>query len=225
MEQVPVSSLYQIKEEGQKGKLIRTWKDKKFNLTAKLVCTKCNNEWMSDLENEQAKPVMQCMISQGKRISLSPRDLAAIAAFTFKTAVVFDHMQRERNPFFSPSVRKKFSCCLEIPRSAQMWLSSFCGRFRQDGILSSFYYESKEGMMGGCELYVLTFGLGFFIVQALFRRWKQACERALPIPSLPRDGDWGLVAKYFWPCDGLPLDWPAPCYLDDDTIQAFCDRF
>ena len=75
MEQVPVSSLYQIKEEGQKGKLIRTWKDKKFNLTAKLVCTKCNNEWMSDLENEQAKPVMQCMISQGKRISLSRETL------------------------------------------------------------------------------------------------------------------------------------------------------
>jgi hypothetical protein len=180
---------------------------------------------MSELESKEVKPAIYDLIMRGSKVTLSPRELAAIAAFAFKTAVVFDHMQRDRKPFFSPSVRVRFSQSLEIPSNAQMWLSSFCSSFRQDGILCSFYYESKEGMMRGCELYVLTFGLRFFIVQALFRRWKEACERALPTPSLRRNGEWGPVAKYFWPCDGSPVDWPAPCYLDDDTIQAFCDRF
>src|SRR5208282_5728587 len=225
MNQLLVPSLYQFKQEGQKGKVIRTWKGNKFNLTAKLVCPKCNNEWMSDLENKEAKPVMQAMIAYGNSTTLSPRGLAAIAAFTFKTAIVADHMQKWKEPFFSSSVRHRFATSLEIPNSIQIWLASFKGKFLQNGILASCYYEPEIGVLRGSELYVLTFGLGYFVVQALARKWKKSVNRPSRVPTFRQNKGWDGCARYFWPSDDASIIWPSNFYLSDNTIKAFCDRW
>src|SRR5271157_1970617 len=190
MNQLLVPSLYQFRQEGQKGKVIRTWKGNKFNLTAKLACAKCNNGWMSELENKMAKPVMQDMISHGSKVTLSPKSLSAVAAFTFETSVVTDHMQKGKKPFFSPSVRFCFAKSLEIPNNIQMWLASFKGEFLQNGILASCYYEPNIGVLRGSGLYVLTFGLGYFVVQALARKWKESMKRSSPVPTFRQNKDW-----------------------------------
>jgi hypothetical protein len=33
------------------GRVVRTWRSRDIDMTAKVVCEGCNNGWMSDLEN------------------------------------------------------------------------------------------------------------------------------------------------------------------------------
>jgi hypothetical protein len=44
-----------------------------LDLTAKVVCEQCNNGWMNDLENNEAKPALTDMIRYGNPVSLLPR--------------------------------------------------------------------------------------------------------------------------------------------------------
>lgn len=73
------SKRYAIHQRGETGDIIRTWKATSIDIKAKVVCNHCNNGWMSDLENNYARPVMTEMIVNGKRCSLQPNDLASIA--------------------------------------------------------------------------------------------------------------------------------------------------
>jgi hypothetical protein len=70
---------------------IRTWRKRKLDAKLPVVCEPCNNGWMSDLENKDAKPAIKDLIVSDKIVKLSPERLKSIARFAFKTAVVADH--------------------------------------------------------------------------------------------------------------------------------------
>lgn len=60
--------------------------------TAKVVCRRCNNEWMSSIDNEAAtalKPLIQGQTD----VSLNPDAQSAVSAWIFKSALIFDALQ------------------------------------------------------------------------------------------------------------------------------------
>jgi hypothetical protein len=96
-------------ELGRKS-LRRTWNTQgpsdRINMTARVVCRRCNNNWMSDLENS-AKPLLTQMMTSNK--ILLPLDTASrvlIAAWAIKTAMVIEHLSAERPTYYSQAERR-----------------------------------------------------------------------------------------------------------------------
>ncbi len=96
--------------------------------TAKVVCKRCNEAWMSEIENKHAKPAMSDLIL-GRPTAISHSRAHSLAVFAFKTAVVTDHRQRKREPFFVRATRYRFRESLTVPPRLGIWLASFL-RFR-----------------------------------------------------------------------------------------------
>src|SRR5436190_17415875 len=69
--------LYSFNEHG----LQRIWKKRKLDEKLPVVCERCNNEWMSDLENQHAKPAIKDLIVSDKLVTLNPQRLESIAKF------------------------------------------------------------------------------------------------------------------------------------------------
>src|SRR6185437_10052806 len=95
--------------------------------TAKVVCKRCNETWMSDIENRHAKPAMADLIVGKIDLRISHSRAHSMAVFAFKAAVVLDHMQRNREPFFVRPVRHRFreSLTLPAPPTFGIWLAGF----------------------------------------------------------------------------------------------------
>src|SRR5260221_6706134 len=68
----------------------RIWNSAKIDLTAKVVCEPCNNEWMNDLEN-YVRPFLSPVILHGTEMTLSRDQEAGLIAWITKTAIVLDH--------------------------------------------------------------------------------------------------------------------------------------
>jgi hypothetical protein len=66
------------------------WRTEDLDVVAKHVCKKCNDTWMSQLE-DRAKPILTPMII-GTPLVLRSEHQAAIATWCFKTAIMADFL-------------------------------------------------------------------------------------------------------------------------------------
>lgn len=104
------------------GSTIKQWHAPELNLKAKVVCATCNNGWMSDLEEQYAKPAMTDLIL-GRRIgAIMPKRARGLSLFAFKTAVVANHSLLESELFFDQSARYAFRMSLTIPSDVTMFI-------------------------------------------------------------------------------------------------------
>jgi hypothetical protein len=67
----------------QAGDVVRQYTDKKIDWTAKVVCKSCNETWMSNIENQHAKPVMTDLIIGKVDIPIPQSSARSIALFAF----------------------------------------------------------------------------------------------------------------------------------------------
>ena len=70
----------------------------------------------------------------GRQGPISQSCADSIALFGFKSAVVFDHIRRDREPFFSRSVRHGFTESFAIPASVRMFVAGFLPRGNPPGV-------------------------------------------------------------------------------------------
>lgn len=211
-----------VKDNSEQG-VVGRWTAPSLNVKAKVVCGNCNNRWMSEIENT-AKPVLSQLISGGKAFTLTESDIALLSVFSFKVSAVADYMNVEqRLPFYSPSIRKRFSTSLDIPNGVHMWV----GRLQSSsiyGLFQTVYYHPRTGTMRGFEFYVLTYILGGMILQV------GSIKRVHPMkrPTLPRfaqDPSMDKVTPQFWPSAIGSISWPLVRYLDRESIDEFANRW
>jgi hypothetical protein len=180
---------------------------KSLNMKAPVVCEKCNNTWMSNIENKHAKPAMEGLMLSDKLTRLSPDRLNSIAIFAFKTAVIADHYSiPPREPFFSQSSRYAFANSLTIPRGVQMWISAF--QEGTHGMFRGMYHESPANITGSFELYSCTFGAGYFLFQVVASRWLNNRHLLGPFPFVTQGRFWNKFSIPFWPPPGDSILWP-----------------
>src|SRR5271154_5981831 len=84
---VPGRKKFTIRDEN--GNIVREWQSKELDWKAKVVCQRCNNTWMSDIENDHAKPAMTDLITGKVDVPITESKARSLALFGFKTAVVF----------------------------------------------------------------------------------------------------------------------------------------
>ena len=202
----------------------KPWAAKSLNLKAKVVCEDCNSGWMSELENNLALPVLGSMLNKAYPFCLMPSGTAALSCFAFKGAVVCDHLEiGRRKPFYSPSARNRFKLSLDIPPGIQIWLSTLNTRVLRV-LWRTDYYEPPPGPMRGLEIYVLTYIVGYVVIQvssvrAVNRVKHKRMGRLIQDPAM-KD-----ICYQIWPSLGTVINWPTPGHLRDDMIEEFCGRW
>jgi hypothetical protein len=219
---------YNFARKAPDGSYVR-WRQTRVGLTSKAVCRKCNNGWMSVLEQNYAKPAMAEIIVSENSTTLSVNQLASIAAFTFKTAAIADYMRETAGrPFFSPTERRAFAFGnFTIPQNVWMWLASLREPRGQAGIYKSSYGVSPQGFFPGIELYVFTYASGHLVVQMVAGRWKnKAIRRRKLFPAIVQNKEmFDSIAVPFWPGNSSLIAWPPPQHLDSKALNAFCNRW
>lgn len=88
-DQGPLPHLHQIIQEGRPNEERRYSKDA-YSVTVGVVCERCNNGWMSALE-ERAKPYLETML-RGRGRELHEGGLRTLAAWALKTSMMVEHM-------------------------------------------------------------------------------------------------------------------------------------
>ncbi|MGO9492714.1 MAG: hypothetical protein ACLPZY_10550 [Terracidiphilus sp.] len=98
-----------------------------LNWKIKVVCEKCNNGWMSRLEDKIAKPVLTPLIGGEVNIPIPQSSADSIAAFAFKTAIIIDLLRDGDGfePFFSRRIRANFKKTHAIPNNVNMWMCAY----------------------------------------------------------------------------------------------------
>jgi|SRR5215469_5082405 len=147
---IPGKKKFSIKDE--KGKVTSQWTSDQLDWKAKVVCEKCNNTWMSDIENNHAKPAMTDLIVGRVDIPIPQARARSIALFAFKTAVVFEHLRRGHEPFFNRSARHEFRTSLAIAPNVGMWMIGFLPSAK--GEAQTCYHEGGISETQRIELYV-----------------------------------------------------------------------
>jgi hypothetical protein len=177
--------------------------------TVKVVCANCNNTWMSDIENLHAKPAMGDLIKGILDLYISQSQARSIAIFATKTAIVIDHIQRKKPPFFSRTDRHKFAQSLTIPFGVAMWIAGFLPRGR--GEVVPIYHGGALPKTPSLELYVCTYAVGHFAFQV-------AASRQTGFIIAPKEKFQNLAVP-LWPRVPNKLAWPPNDVLR--TVSEF----
>ena len=145
----------------------KTFRSLAIDYKARVVCKKCNETWMSDIENDHAKPVLTPLVTGQTNIPITKESAASIALFAFKTAIVLDHANRTRpGPFFSLHIRHGFRKHRLIPPFVQMWMCGYADH-RSITHIRTIYHKGKSDTGYALELYTCTCAFGYFTFQVL----------------------------------------------------------
>lgn len=188
--------------------MVRREAKDRIDWTAKVVCKKCNETWMSDIESQHAKRVLTGLIDGKVDVPIGSPDARSIALFAFKTAVVLDHSQRSRQPFFSQRVRYAFKEHLQIPANVQMWMCGFGPRTR--GEVHALYHSGRISPTNPIHFYVCTVAIGHFVSQVVVV--KQIDSSGF----FPRPG-FEDIAVPLWPRVHPNFVWPARDILQTEA--------
>ena len=100
-----------------------------------------------------------------------------------------------------------------------MWISAF--KERGHGVLRAIYHESPAKMANGFELYALTFGSGYFLVQVVSCKWHAPGGIRGFFPVVTQGKFWDKFAAPFWPPRADAILWP----LDKQFNLLWANRF
>jgi hypothetical protein len=122
---------------------------------------------MSTIESAHARPAMTDLIIGKTEVPISQSQANSIAIFAFKSAVVFDHTHRGRNPFFDQEARSRFRESLLLPENINMWLAAFTPP--PGGCVRVTYLKSKIGTpeAHSIEMNVCTYSVGYLVLQVV----------------------------------------------------------
>ena len=131
------TSHYVFTDTDPKSGAIRKWRGRHLNRKFNAVCDRCNNGWMSDIDNA-ARDTLKDVIRYRAPVSFLRRGLESIAAFTLKNAFVADYMHDQ--PFFGLQARNRFKEHRQFPLGVYMWLGGvITERKVKNGLMKSRY--------------------------------------------------------------------------------------
>jgi len=186
---------------------------------AKVVCEACNNNWMSDIESHHAKPILTPLVTGKMDIPIDQAAAHSLALFVFKTAVILDHSNRSREPFFSRRIRHAFRIHRLIPSDVNMWMCGYAGH--RAGVHAITLYHQAESTTGyRFDMYACTCAFGNFVFQMLAVKQLRALQLRT-LSSAPKN-----VSIPFWPKIRDGFVWPPRLALmNRSDFNAFAARW
>jgi hypothetical protein len=203
-----------------KGKTTQWTKHDEIDWNACVVCEECNTTWMSNIENDHAKPVLTPFIlgQTTPTIEITQSVSRSIALWVFKIAVVLDHANRRGEPWFPKHVREQFRTDRAIYSSVKMWI---CGvkRGRQYAGLYTSYGSMNFASTYPIDSYVCTGSIGHFAFQLFCAKQNRDID-LFPLPEFDQ------VAIPVWPGIWQGITWPFRFNLDGKQgVDDFSKRW
>jgi hypothetical protein len=199
---------------------------KKIRIIAKVVCTPCNNGWMSAIES-RLKPILKDAFFDEVQRTFIPAQLGTIAAFAFKTLVVANHKDLSALPFFTAAERFRFRRDLHIPDGVQVWMATrqaIAGKYY--GFWKSVHGKSDKHFTYGFANYICTWNFQNIVLQAMATKWQDKRRRnTTPPMSFPQNEHWEKASVAIWPLPPDDIQWPPSFCLGDRNLVEYRDRW
>jgi hypothetical protein len=180
------------------------------HLEIKCVCSKCNNGWMSRLEDANV-PLIGCLM-QDIALSLDESQQRTVAAWAVKTVMVMD-ASRRHGQFYTRTECRQLRLSLSVPPHTMVWL----GRYSGVNNLAIYGTDLWEGGTPddprAIHGYANTTFVGYLAIQVLtLRPPRQDGDRAVTIQ--PRKGPWDSLLVKVWPFEKI-IRWPPRSSFTD----------
>jgi len=197
---------------------------------ARVVCTTCNNGWMSKLENS-CKPLVARLNAWGT-VTLSFDEQRLLSRWALKTAIVAEHVGLESRHHFAQEQREMFASypngllsntvVTAIAHHGLPQLSVGIGHFR-------FLLDSNPFGLTSLPALVVSFNIQNVGFQVLaWRNDKPTPERERPlVVRLTSTGDWSKTELRLWPNNSLTgLTWsPTECLAGEVFASNYHERW
>ena len=199
-----------------------------FGLTSRKPCTRCNNEWMSQLE-EKVKPILAPMI-HGEQTALSLAEQLILARWATKSAVVYDtHVEDDEYFFMDADCHTLFTSNAMPFVDSAIYLARYDGvppeqivlkETRRTGRPQSPYTDNDLFYL---EAYAATFAIKHFALQVFTLRRHEELRKTGPV-SLGIADFWRDRTICIWPL-GDSVIWPPRIPLDMASFTRWVTRW
>jgi len=181
---------------------------------ARVVCEKCNNGWISELDNA-AKAVAIPLI-RGENILVTPERQITMATWLTKMTMVGD--SRKRRGYISKEERTAFMTLRQPPNLWEIWLSTYEGTdyrdlalFQNGANLNAAKLTAVSGQVVPIGyLQTTTFGMGKTLGLVV---GNDMSNLSFSVGTLSQR------ARRIWPLSNA-FQWPLPSVLNDEDAYA-----
>ncbi len=184
-----------------------------LGITVGMPCNRCNNGWMSGLEND-VMAFMPDMVYRGVKVLLDADRQTVLIRWMIKTAMVYEFTGVTAEPkYFTTDEREAFKESYDLPANMWIWLG------RYDGVLPAHSLQlraTSEDVQP--RVYSLTFTANFAMQVFAFRE-SEGDLAQYPRATTPTR----LMQLYSQP--GVWMNWPPPTTIDDEGLQVLDYRF
>jgi hypothetical protein len=212
------------KMEAQRGNSdLQPWSLANPSLKVKFVCARCNNGWMSQLE-DQVKPVVEALLGP-KSVFINSQQQSLLAIWSVKNAMVFEALRSDQSWFYSAKERENLRIAFQPPDQTYVWLAKvieFDGPFTSSSNLGGIIKESTNPVSG----YVTTMAFGNMAIQVLNIRLLTSDMQYSNLIFQQSPGPWDQTSLPIWPNQQTQLSWPPTIGLSGEFgLQVFSKRF
>jgi hypothetical protein len=214
----------QPSDRNKPAEVIRRFKTQKtLGIAIKRPCERCNNNWMSALE-QRAKPLLTPMM-HGKSITLDHKEQRIIVRWLLKTAMVIDlHHGKNNKTYFSQQERHALMKTGYIPHHTAVFLARYHGS-HQSAIRELRLPVKIEapGDNGPTSInsYTVTLAVRNLALQMFTLRWPKERQTL----RVTFSDAWKPAIVQLVRSEARIARWPPIQYFDDSGFEDFASRF
>jgi hypothetical protein len=209
--------------EGQieEGNLLH-YKKIRPQLKVKFVCKKCNNGWMSQLE-DKVKLILEPIFNK-KPILISTEEQSILSTWALKTTMVLETIHHTRR-FYLPSERAYLMNKHQPPENTYIWIAAcvyFNGCYSSASLLRGEIKETSKPISG----YSSTIAFGPFVVQVMTMRLLENSNFKFNIIDSIQSDPLNPATIQIWPTQITSQKWPSLLGLNgEEGLEAFRKRW
>ena len=210
--------------DAQRGrKVLQSWQSIGPKLTVKYICARCNNGWMSQLE-QQVKPIVEAIFSQ-ESVLINSRQQAILGAWAVKNAMVLEALRPAQPWFYLPSERISLKETLYPPAQTYAWIAK-CVEYNGSYSIASNLAGIANELTSQVSGYVTTMGFGPLALQVLSMRLPESVPQNATVTASVQPGPWDQSTLCIWPSQQISQKWPPLFGLSGKIgMQALSERW
>jgi hypothetical protein len=206
-------------ERGERA--LNTWHAEKPRLEIRYVCAKCNNTWMSELENS-VKPIILSIIENELDL-IEYESQKKLSLWAVKNAMVYEYLYPKRYPFYTESERHSFHNEASMPENTNVWIAK-CVDFPGVYTEARDYRGVLSQRLEDCLTYVTTMAFGPLALQVVSSHLLAPINTSITVDSRP--GPWNEIITCIWPIINNQIAWQPKMGLNGELgLIEFSKRF
>lgn len=196
-----------------------------MGVTVNCVCKPCNEGWMQRLELS-VMPILSGPIRGENAGSLNQSQQTAIAAWAYKTAMVFEFAGHTDEPYYTAEERQRLMATVIAP---PRYLTVSIATYEGATYCTAFHHFVGYDVPGHPTVKTMighstTITLGRFAVQVFGLRADGDTGSVFQMPIRTIDGGWNRFVTGIWPNPRPSASWPVQ-QLTDRQLVLFMNRW